>query len=99
MHAKFLCETDLGKRLASLNWEVVVQWPLTMLVNSMSKDMVREWINELKKGKVAGPSGLVLTPVDKVGIDMLIENYSTSYSSRKGNIVLFSTALREKEML
>ena len=83
MHAKFLCETDLGKRLASLNWEVVVQWPLTMLVNSMSKDMVREWINELKKGKVAGPSGLVLTPVDKVGIDMLIENYGT----------------REKEML
>ena len=99
MHAKFLCETDLGKRLASLNREVVVQWPLTILVNSLSKDMVREWINELKKGKVAGPSGLVLTPVDKVGIDMLIENYSTSYSSRKGNIVLFSTALREKEML
>ena len=99
MHAKCFCETDLGKRLASLNWEVVVQWPLTILVNSLSKDMVREWINELKKGKVAGPSGLVLTPVDKVGIDMLIENYSTSYSSRKGNIVLFSTALREKEML
>lgn len=99
MHAKFLCKTDFGKRLASLNWDRVVQWPLTMLVNSLSKDMVREWINKLKKGKVAGPSGLVLTPVDKVGIDMLIENYSASYSSRKGNIVLFSTALREKEML
>ena len=99
MHAKCFCETDLGKRLASLNWEVVVQWPLTILVNSLSKDMVREWINELKKGKVAGPSGLVLTPVDKVGIDMLIESYGTSYSSRKGNIVLFSTAVREKEML
>ena len=78
MHAKFLCETDLGERLASLN--------VRMLVNSLSKDMVREWINEVKKGKVAGPSGLVLTPVDKVGIDMLVENCSTSYSSRKGNI-------------
>ena len=35
--------------------------------------MVREWISKMKKGKVAVPSGLVSTSVDKAGIDVIID--------------------------
>lgn len=38
-----------------------------------SKNMVREWISKMKKGKVAVPSGLVSTSVDKAGIDVIID--------------------------
>ena len=37
-----------------------------------SKNMVREWISKMKKGKVPVPSGLVSTSVDKAGIDVII---------------------------